>query len=154
MSKASRLSFRYLLMLATTLFGVFALTACSVDAQEPSVSDNQASEAEVVSIHRITPEETLDALKDSTVVLLDVRTPEEYEDAHIEGAHLLPVTEIDAAAASATIADYDTEVIVYCRSGARSADAANKLIELGYTNISDLGGILSWPYETVSGMNS
>ena len=42
----------------------------------------------------------------------------------------------------------DAEILLYCRSGRRSAEAAEKLAEMGYTNIADFGGIQDWPYET------
>jgi len=47
--------------------------------------------------------------------------------------------------------DKDTALILYCQSGARSSSACNELVKMGYTNISNLGGIMSWPYETVRG---
>ena len=48
--------------------------------------------------------------------------------------------------------DLNATIIVYCRSGRRSAMAANKLELIGYKNVLDMGGIMSWPYKTVSGM--
>ena len=83
-------------------------------------------------------------------LLLDVRTQEEYDGGSIPGAILLPYDEIRARAATDLPADKDALIIVYCRSGRRSAIAAGELLSLGYTNVHDLGGINSWPYETVS----
>lgn len=83
-------------------------------------------------------------------ILLDVRTAEEFEDAHIDGAILIPDDEI-ASRAEAELPDKDALILVYCRSGRRSAGAAKALIGLGYTNVLDFGGIIDWPYETVSG---
>ena len=83
-------------------------------------------------------------------ILLDVRTLEEFEPAHIKGAMLLPVTEIQDKA-SEQLGDKDAVILVYCRSGNRSAQAAKQLLDMGYTRVYDFGGIIDWPYETVSG---
>lgn len=83
-------------------------------------------------------------------VLLDVRTEEEFLEQRIEGAILIPDDQI-AAEAEKTLPDKDATILVYCRSGRRSALAAQKLAELGYLSIYDFGGIIDWPYETVSG---
>ena len=79
-------------------------------------------------------------------VILDVRTQEEYDQGHIPGAVLIPNTEIEAQA-EALLTDKNQLILVYCRSGRRSKQAAEILVELGYTNIYEFGGILDWPYE-------
>lgn len=79
-------------------------------------------------------------------VILDVRTQEEYDQGHIPGAIVIPNTEI-AARAEDVLTDKDQLILVYCRSGRRSKLAAEILVELGYTNIREFGGILDWPYE-------
>ena len=84
------------------------------------------------------------------LVLLDVRTREEFDGGHISGALCLPVESIGGKA-PAELPDKDAEILIYCRSGRRSAEAARKLTKLGYTNVSDFGGILNWPYGTVMG---
>ncbi len=86
--------------------------------------------------------------KDSAIVLLDVRTESEFAEGRIPGAKLLPYDEITAESAAEAIPTKSTEVIVYCRSGRRSAIAVKTLIGLGYERVRDLGGIASWPYET------
>jgi rhodanese-related sulfurtransferase len=83
-------------------------------------------------------------------ILVDVRTEEEYIEAHIEGAILIPDYDIEALAETA-LPDKGATIIVYCRSGRRSASAAEILAGLGYNRVYDLGGIIDWPYETVSG---
>lgn len=84
------------------------------------------------------------------IIVLDVRTAEEYAEAHIPGAVLLPNEEIGDTP-PAQLPDKGTEILIYCRSGNRSAQAAKKLAALGYTNVFDFGGIKDWPYETESG---
>lgn len=81
-------------------------------------------------------------------VILDVRTLEEYKEGHIEGALLLPHHEVEAKAED-TLPDKVAPILVYCRSGNRSSQAAKELIRKGYTAVYDLGGIMDWPYPVV-----
>ncbi|MDD2968636.1 MAG: rhodanese-like domain-containing protein [Lachnospiraceae bacterium] len=83
-------------------------------------------------------------------VLLDVRTEEELQERHIKGTILIPYTEVKSRAAS-ELPDKDAVVLIYCRSGRRSAIAANDLIKIGYTQVYDFGGINDWPYEIATG---
>lgn len=83
--------------------------------------------------------------------MLDVRTPEEYTERHIPNARLLTLDTINAETAAAVVPAKDEPVLVYCRSGVRSAEAAARLAELGYTDVYDFGGIIDWPYATVEG---
>lgn len=80
-------------------------------------------------------------------IVLDVREQEEYDQGHIPGAVLLPVGEITQESASAAVPEKDTVVLVYCRSGNRSKAAASELVQLGYTQVYEFGGIQDWPYE-------
>ena len=99
---------------------------------------------------QITPAEAK-ALMDSEegYVILDVRTPEEFAAGHIAGAILIPDYEIREKAES-ILTDKDQLILVYCRSGRRSKNAANELAALGYTNIKEFGGINNWKYGTVT----
>lgn len=81
-------------------------------------------------------------------IILDVRTEEEYKEKRIPNAILIPQYEIEKA--EIQIPNKDTYIFVYCRSGARSAAASLKLIEMGYTNIYDVGGIIYYNGETIS----
>ena len=80
--------------------------------------------------------------------LVDVRTEDEFKAGHIAGAKLIPDTEIKDRAAT-DLPDKNARILVYCRSGVRSAGAARTLIDLGYTNVYDMGGIINWSYGTV-----
>lgn len=81
-------------------------------------------------------------------IILDVRTQQEFAQGHIEGALLIPDYELQQKA-SDMLPDKDQLILVYCRSGNRSAKASKLLIELGYTNVKDFGGINSWSYGIV-----
>lgn len=75
-------------------------------------------------------------------MLVDVRTPGEFASGHIDGAMLLP---LDALAASYSKLPKDTPLIVYCRSGHRSAQAVSFLLAHGYSRAVSLnGGYLAW----------
>lgn len=87
---------------------------------------------------------------ESDYIILDVRTEEEFAQGHIPGAMLIPDYAIREKAETA-LPDKDALILVYCRSGRRSKNAAQILAELGYSNIREFGGIVSWPYETVAG---
>jgi rhodanese-related sulfurtransferase len=99
-------------------------------------------------VSRIAPKmlkEMLDAKSD--LVIIDVRTLEEYKEGHIGGALLLPYDQINAASVAKAIGgDKNRTVIVYCRSGRRSEIAAQSLTSLGYKKVFDLGANSVWPY--------
>ena len=84
----------------------------------------------------------------ANAVLLDVREEAEYITGHAVDAVLLPLDELDAASASEVIPSHGTKVLVYCRSGRRSREAALRLAELGYTEVYDIGSLIGWPYGT------
>lgn len=91
--------------------------------------------------------EILDGTPDC--VLMDVREEPEYITGHAENAYLLPVDEITEESAALAIPEKSTAVLVYCRSGRRSADAARKLEAFGYERIYDIGSLIGWPYGLV-----
>ena len=79
-------------------------------------------------------------------IILDVRTYEEYDEGHIPNAINIPVDSINEDNIKA-LNDKDQLILVYCRSGNRSKTASKKLVELGYKNVVDFGGIISWTGE-------
>lgn len=97
---------------------------------------------------QITQEEAKDMMDSrDNIIILDVREQSEFDAGHIPGAVLLPVGSITKSSAAAVVADLDSVVLVYCRSGNRSKTASKALAGLGYTNIYEFGGINTWPYE-------
>lgn len=98
----------------------------------------------------IDQEEAKRMMDTQTVIILDVREQYEFDEGHIAGAVLLPSTNINEETAAEVIPDKDSVVLVYCRTGIRSLYAAATLAELGYTNVYEFGGIVTWPYETES----
>ncbi|MDD4851098.1 MAG: rhodanese-like domain-containing protein [Gemmiger sp.] len=133
-----------------------ALTACATNmagdwmAGATAGANSTAEEGMTAMPQTITPEEAQARLATGEPILVDVRREDEYTESHIPGAILIPNEEISTEMPAA-LPDKDAEIILYCRSGNRSAQAAKKLADMGYTNLYDLGGIQDWPYDTVSG---
>ena len=119
------------------LLAVLMLTACGQDKE-----NDQG--AVYVNITAEEAKEIMDS--EEGYIILDVRTQEEYDQGHIPGAIVISHEEI-AEKAEKVLTDKDQLILVYCRSGRRSKIAAEALVELGYTNIKEFGGIIDWPYE-------
>ena len=99
---------------------------------------------------RVSMQEAVDMMADEDgYIILDVRTAQEFASGHIPGAMLLPNEDIGTEEI-AQLPDKSQLILVYCRSGNRSKQAADKLVRLGYTNIVEFGGINSWPGEIVT----
>jgi len=88
-------------------------------------------------------------LNDNSINLIDVREPSEFATGYIFGAQLIPLNTIESTIEN-TLPEKDTKIFVYCRSGNRSAQAAQILANLGYTNVYDIGGIIDWEYGIVN----
>ena len=112
------------------------------------VDTKDNKEAEYMNITAEEAKKIMDT--ESDYIILDVRTEEEFAQGHIPGAMLIPDYAIREKAETA-LPDKDALILVYCRSGRRSKNVAQILAELGYSNIREFGGIMSWPYETVAG---
>ena len=119
------------------LLAVILFTACG-----------QAKENDQGAVYvNITAEEAKQIMDtEEGYIILDVRTQEEYDQGHIPGAIVISHEEITEKAED-VLTDKDQLILVYCRSGRRSKIAAEALVELGYTNIKEFGGIIDWPYE-------
>ena len=119
------------------LLAVMMLTACGQDKE-----NDQG--AVYVNITAEEAKQIMDSEED--YIILDVRTQEEYDQGHIPGAIVISHEEITEKAED-VLTDKDQLILVYCRSGRRSKLAAEALVELGYTNIKEFGGIIDWSYE-------
>lgn len=128
---------RIVTLLLISVLGA-GLLACSHSAQNESGTG-------YVSISAEAAKQIMDAEEDC--VILDVRTESEYAEGHIPGAIRIADSEITERA-PVMLPDRDKLILVYCRSGRRSKNAAAELVKLGYTNIKEFGGIIDWPYET------
>lgn len=84
------------------------------------------------------------AIKADSVLLLDVRTPQEYAEGHIDGALNINIQSDDFRQRAEKELSKDSTILIYCRSGRRSMEAAEILTELGYTVVNLKGGIIEW----------
>lgn len=141
-----------LLLCLLLLAGCGGQTNQSEDAlpQSSSVQESQGDlNMNTGSYKQITAEQARAMMDEQEeYILLDVRTQAEFDEGHIEGAIVIPDTEISNLAED-KLTDTDATILVYCRSGRRSKLAAQTLADLGYANIYEFGGIIDWPYETV-----
>ena len=119
------------------LLAVMMLTACGQDKEN-------GQGAVYVTITAEEAKQIMDT--EEGYIILDARTQEEYDEGHIPGAIVISHEEITEKAEE-MLTDKNQLILVYCRSGRRSKIAAEALVELGYTNIKEFGGIIDWPYE-------
>lgn len=123
-----------MLLISLSLFG---MTACDSENGKTSTYEQiTAEQAKTI----------MDTEKD--YVIIDARTEDEFAEGHIENAILIPEYEI-ANRAEKELPDKEQLILVYCRSGRRSKIASEELVNLGYTNVKEFGGIIDWPYEKV-----
>ena len=166
-------------MAALALAGMLALAACSGESEETggtsmdgsassgsmsgnagsgsmdgsaagSSMDGAAGSASSGAYRKITADEAQDMMDGQNVTIVDVRTAQEYADGHVPGAINIPVESIGGEKPS-ELGDVDAELIVYCRTGVRSKQASDRLIDLGYQHVNDMGGIVDWTGDTVAG---
>jgi len=129
------------------IIGAIVLSGCGPNNGIGSGGDEMEEKTGYLDISPETAKERLDS--DEEVILLDVRTQEEYKDSHIPDSVLIPLDTLESEAPE-LLTDKDIPIFVYCRSGNRSVAASEILVELGYTNVYNLGGINDWPYEVVN----
>ena len=100
----------------------------------------------------ITPQEAQAMMdKESDYVIVDVRTPEEYEKRHVKGAISLPMDDIKQGEVEKTLPDKDQILLLYCWTGRRSEDSAKLLAQMGYRRVYEFGGLVDWQGETTVG---
>ena len=122
------------------LLSALMLTGCA------GASNNQTN-----TYRQINMDEAVEMMaEESGYIILDVRRPDEFAAGHIPNAINVP-NETIGTSEIPELPNKDQLIMVYCRSGRRSKEAAEKLLKLGYTNIVEFGGILDWKGEIVTG---
>ena len=120
------------------LMALLLLAGCGAQSEESTYRQINAEEAAAMME------------EESSYIILDVRTAQEYSEKHIPGAINIP-NETIGTEDIPELPDKEQLILVYCRSGNRSKQASEKLVKQGYTNIVEFGGINDWTGETVSG---
>lgn len=128
------------------LVGLLLLAGCASAAQVEE-GDNMATSSSYTQISQDQAMEMME--RDDGHVIVDVRRQDEYDAGHIPGAILIPNESIETEP-PAELPDLDQVILIYCRSGNRSKQAAQKLCDMGYANIYEFGGIITWPGEVVT----
>ena len=120
------------------LMAMLLLAGCGAQSEESTYRQINAEEAAAIME------------EESSYIILDVRTAQEYSEKHIPRAINIP-NETIGTEDIPELPDKEQLILVYCRSGNRSKQASEKLVKLGYTNIVEFGGINDWTGETVGG---
>lgn len=125
------------------LLAVLMFAGCAACAD----TDNGTTDPATSTYKQISMSEAAEIMKsESDYIILDVRRPDEFAGGHIPDAINIPNESIGGDEITA-LPDKDRLILVYCRSGRRSKEASAKLVNLGYTNIVEIGGILDWTGE-------
>ena len=136
---------RQILLFAALTASLSLLAGCALSKAKADTAEDTPGKAEY---HKISGEEAYEMMASQEIVVVDVRTRGEYDAGHIENAVLVPNESIGSEMPEA-LPDKEATLLIYCRSGRRSKDAAQKLLALGYQNVYDFGGVIDWPYELV-----
>ena len=130
---------RIMILLLALLLCLGAVGCAAEKAGEETMGYNQIDQ------------ETAKAMmeKDDGHVIVDVRRQDEYDEGHIPGAILIPNETIESERPQA-LPDLEQIILIYCRSGNRSKQAASKLAAMGYVNLYEFGGINTWTGEVVT----
>ena len=130
------------------LICLLVLSGCA--AQSTGKEGGSMEKGSYIQIDQETAKEMM--LRDDGHVIVDVRRQDEYDAGHIPGAILIPNESIGTERPE-QLPNLDQIILVYCRSGNRSKQAAQKLFDMGYTNVYEFGGINTWTGEIVSQQN-
>lgn len=126
------------------------LAALMVGCSQGEQTAEDATAAKVSAEYtQISQEKAQEMMKSEDVVIVDVRTQDEYAEGHIPGAICVPNESI-VDAQPEELPDLEQTILVYCRSGRRSKEASQKLADMGYTNVYEFGGIIDWSGEVVT----
>ena len=136
---------RQILLFAALAASLALLSGCALSKAKADTAEDMPGKA---AYHKISAEEAYEMMVSQEVVIVDVRTPEEYDGGHIPNAILVPNESIGDDMPEA-LPDKEATLLIYCRSGRRSKEASEKLLKLGYKSIYEFGGVIDWPYELV-----
>lgn len=125
---------------------MLCLTGCSGNVSNTSATMPQE---QLLQYKQISQEEAKEMMnREDGHIIVDVRRRDEYDEGHLPDAILIPNESIDKSRPK-ELPDLDQIILVYCRSGRRSKVASEKLAAMGYKNVYEFGGIITWTGETV-----
>lgn len=120
----------------------------TMNSKQVSVDSKEVKNEKKAEYKKITSDEAKNIMLTEKPIVVDVRSLEEYNEGHIPNAISVPLETIENEA-EIKLKNKDDLILVYCRSGRRSREATLRLIEKGYTNVIDFGGIQDWNGEIV-----
>ena len=120
----------------------------TMNSKQVSVDSKEVKNEKKAEYKKITSDEAKNIMLTEKPIVVDVRSLEEYNEGHIPNAISVPLETIENEAET-KLKNKNDLILVYCRSGRRSREAALRLIEKGYTNVIDFGGIQDWNGEVV-----
>ena len=120
----------------------------TMNSKQVSVDSKEVKNEKKAEYKKITSDEAKNIMLTEKPIVVDVRSLEEYNEGHIPNAISVPLETIENEVET-KLKNKDDLILVYCRSGRRSREAALRLIEKGYTNVIDFGGIQDWNGEVV-----
>lgn len=128
---------------------LFLVAGCDSNNSDSALNSSSSNNNLVQNYSIIDAVSAHDIIENEDVVIIDVRSKNEYNTGYIENAINIPVDSIQYKIGN-IVPDKDKKILLYCRSGARAQEAAKKLASLGYSNVYSFGGIVDWPYEIVN----
>ena len=139
-------------MTMLTIAGLISVLGIScgrtMNSKQVSVDSKEVKNEKKAEYKKITSDEAKNIMSTQNAIVVDVRSLEEYNEGHIPNAISVPLETIENEAET-KLKNKDDLILVYCRSGRRSREATLRLIEKGYTNVIDFGGIQDWNGEVV-----
>ena len=115
--------------------------------QKTNKEQTEATQVNIGTYYQISQDEAKRIMdEESDCIIVDAREQSEYDQGHIKGAIVIPYTEIEQKAEE-LLPNKTQLILVYCRSGRRSKIAAQSLVNMGYKNVKEFGGIIDWQYE-------
>ena len=124
--------------------GCFIYKSSKTNKTTTSNNSTTTSAAKTNEIRHVSMDDIVKIMNENKdYVIVDVRTPDEYKEGHIPNAINIPNETINETVYN-KLKDKNQLILIYCRSGSRSRQAAYKMQKLGYTNLVDFGGIINW----------
>ena len=136
-------------ILSITVIMMLIFAGCKADTTTQFVDSSSTAETEESGYEQISMEEAQRIMDtEDNIIILDVRTQQEFDEGHIPNAICVP-NETITGESIPELPDKQQIILVYCRSGRRSKEARRKLSSYGYTNIKEFGGIIDWTGEVI-----
>ena len=124
--------------------GCFIYKTSKTNKTTTSNNSTTTNAAKINEIRHVSMDDIVKIMNENKdYVIVDVRTPDEYKEGHIPNAINIPNETINETVYN-KLKDKNQLILIYCRSGSRSRQAAYKMQKLGYTNLVDFGGIINW----------